>query len=232
MRKAVQKQIGGLKTLTLEGKVGGSCIVLFHGYGADASDLIPLSDMLGLGEGVTWVFPEGPMEVIIAPGSHGKAWFQIDVSRLEKSMLSGEPVDMSQTTPSGIERARKNATLMYDEVLKKHSRIILGGFSQGAMLATDLSLNHKVKPEALLVMSGTLICSDRWRSELKSCEGLDFIQSHGKNDVILGYEYAENLYQFLTDGGMNGEFIGFSGGHEIPNKVIQSISQFLKHKLG
>ncbi|MCB0351693.1 MAG: hypothetical protein KDD38_10955, partial [Bdellovibrionales bacterium] len=83
MRQAKEKQFGSLKTLTVEGSVNGPCVVLFHGYGADASDLVPIYEVMGLSKDVTWVFPEAPMEVIIAPGFYGKAWFQIDNKRLE-----------------------------------------------------------------------------------------------------------------------------------------------------
>jgi phospholipase/carboxylesterase len=227
MRQALHKQIGSIKTLTIEGAANGPCVVLFHGYGADASDLIPLSDMMKLSKDVTWVFPEAPMEVIIAPGFYGKAWFQIDNRRLEAAMANGEPIDMSNTTPPGLEAARKSATTLYDELIKKHSRVVIGGFSQGAMLATEIAMTHEKKPAALVLMSGTVICKERWLKLAPSCAGVKFIQSHGKNDVLLGYEYAENLFSLLTDAGLSGEFMSFGGGHEIPPKVIEKISQFL-----
>lgn len=227
MRKAIEKQYGSLKTLTLEGASGGPCVVLFHGYGADAADLLPLHEIMGLSKDVTWVFPEASMEVIIAPGFYGKAWFQIDNKRLENSIRTGVAVDMSTSTPAGIEGARKAAISLYSDLLKKHSRVVLGGFSQGAMLATEVSLYHPQKPAGLIIMSGTLICKDRWLELASSCAGLKFIQSHGKNDAILGYEFAENLLHLLNDAGLDGEFISFNGGHEIPQKVIERIGKFL-----
>jgi phospholipase/carboxylesterase len=120
---------------------------------------------------------------------------------------------------------------LYDELIKKHSKIILGGFSQGAMLATEVTLTHPRKPAGLVIMSGTLICADRWAEKLKSCDGIPFIQTHGKNDAILGYNYAENLFNLLTDAGMSGDFVSFNGGHEIPQKTIDRIGQFLGRNL-
>ena len=231
MRQAKEKQFGSLKTLTVEGSVNGPCVVLFHGYGADASDLVPIYEVMGLSKDVTWVFPEAPMEVIIAPGFYGKAWFQIDNKRLETSLRTGEPVDMSQTTPNGLEAARKAAISLFDDLSKKHSHIVLGGFSQGAMLATEVTLYHQKKPAGLVIMSGTLICESRWRELAPSCRGLNFIQSHGKNDAILGFSYAENLLHVLNDAGLNGEFVEFNGGHEIPSKVLERISKYLSKLL-
>ena len=42
-------------------------------------------------------------------------------------------------------------------------RIVLGGFSQGAMVATDVALRLEEPPAALVVLSGTLLCQDEWR---------------------------------------------------------------------
>ncbi|OFZ18901.1 MAG: hypothetical protein A2Z20_12390 [Bdellovibrionales bacterium RBG_16_40_8] len=227
MRKAVHKKIGALETLTIEGKAGGPCVILFHGYGADSSDLTPLSAMMGLSDSVTWVFPNGPLDVIIAPGIYGNAWFQIDMRRLESAMVKGEPVDMSSTTPPGLENARQTAALLYEDLLATHSSVVLGGFSQGAMLAIELTLSHKKKPAGLVLMSATLICKERWKKMASTCRDLTFIQSHGKNDVLLGFNYAEDLYNLLTANDLFGEFIGFNGGHEIPPKVIEKIGQYL-----
>lgn len=227
MRKSVSRQIGALKTFVMEGDKRGPCVVLFHGYGADASDLMPLADMMELPNSVTWVFPDAPLEVIIAPGFYGRAWFQIDAKRLENAMMNGEPADMSQTTPGGLEVASKMALSLYNELIKDHSKVILGGFSQGAMLATEITMTCEKKPAGLVLMSSTLICQERWQKLAPSCVHVPFIQSHGKNDVLLGYPYAENLYHLLTSAGLDGEFIDFGGGHEIPPKVIEKIGRFI-----
>lgn len=228
MGQAIQKTIGGLKTFTIEGAAGGPCVMLMHGYGADSADLVPLADMMNLSSQVTWVFPEAPQQVIIAPGFHGRAWYQIDMSRLEKAMVQGQTVDLSSTNPPGIDSARKHITNLYDALLRQHSKVIVGGFSQGAMLATELAMTHNRKPDGLVIMSGSLICKERWASLVKSCEGMTFIQTHGKNDAILGYEYAEHLFALLDAGGLHGDFFGFSGGHEIPIKAIEKIAGYLR----
>lgn len=229
MSQTVKKKYGPLNCLVREGKMAnGPCVVMLHGYGADSSDLVPLADMMGLPASVTWVFPEAPMQVIIAPGFSGKAWFQIDSKRLEQSMISGEPADLSQSTPKGLDSAREAVTQMYNELLKQHSSVVIGGFSQGAMLSTELALTHAKKPAALVLMSGAPISIDRWQKLASSCRGLPFFQSHGKNDALLGYDYAEQLFQILTDEGLDGQFVSFNGGHEIPPKVIAQIGEFLR----
>jgi phospholipase/carboxylesterase len=228
VKAIVPKKYGSLNCLVREGASNGPCVVFLHGYGADSSDLVPLSDMMNLSKDVTWVFPEAPLQVIIAPGFTGRAWFQIDTHRLEQAMIAGEPADLSQSTPKGLDSARALVAQMYDELLKQHSKIVVGGFSQGAMLATELTLTQSKKPTGLVIMSGAPISIDRWQTLAASCPGLPFVQSHGKNDALLGYDFAENLFQILTDAGLDGEFLSFNGGHEIPPKVIEQISNHLR----
>lgn len=221
------KNIAGLQTNVIAGRPGGRAVIIFHGYGADFTDLMPVADMMGLRD-VTWYFPNGTQQVIIGGGMSGRAWFPIDMDRIEKQMIKGEHFDFTNHRPQGIDRARDLATKFYEEVAKSHNQVYLGGFSQGAMLATEIALTAKRKPDGLVLMSGVLLDEPNWKKLAAKLSGVRFIQSHGKNDVILGYEFGEKLFEMLTDAGLDGNFIQFSGGHEIPPKVIQQIASFLK----
>jgi predicted esterase len=46
-------------------------------------------------------------------------------------------------------------------------------------------------------------------------------------DPVLPYENAKRLETVLREGGLSGEFISFSGGHEIPQGVIKKVSLYL-----
>lgn len=222
--------IGSFRSIVIPGKVGGPCVVLFHGYGADATDLVPLTDYMNI-PGVTWIFPDAPNEVIIGPGMYGKAWFQIDSRKLENALVRGETLDLSQTVPQGFESMSRQGLKFFEALSGKYSRIILGGFSQGAMLATEISLAASNPPNGLVIMSGSLINESRWTTLMKKRNTLPFFQSHGKNDAILGYEFAEKLFQTFSDSGLDGEFFAFSGGHEIPPKAIEKIASFIRDRI-
>ena len=222
------RQISGLQTHVLNGAAPKPrAIVLFHGFGADYNDLVPLAEMLGLRQDTTWYFPNGMQEVIMGPGMAGRAWFQIDMSRIEQAMVKGQHFDLSTHRPSGLDRARDRVGTFYSDICSRHDEVILGGFSQGAMLSTELAFTQSRKPDGLVLMSGALIDEANWKKWATSCRGVRFIQSHGKNDVILGYQFAERLYDLLLEAGLEGEFVPFSGGHEIPPKVISKIAEFL-----
>ena len=231
MAQAHRHKFGDIEAAIIPGKEKGPAVILLHGYGADMTDLMPLADYMNVSRDVTWIFPNGPMNVVIGPGFSGRSWYEIDMSRIEKAMISGEHVDLSDKRPPGLDRARDQVSSLYEEVRKNHSKVILGGFSQGAMLSVELTLTQKVKPEGLIIFSGVLMDQENWKRNAQTAASVPFIQSHGRNDAILGFSGAEKLYCVLTDAGLYGEFIEFSGGHEIPPKVLEKTSDFLKAQL-
>jgi phospholipase/carboxylesterase len=226
MSQVVSRQMANLDCSLIEGSTPKKAIIFLHGYGADKSDLIPLAEMISRAKDTTWIFPNGIMEVIIGPGFRGRAWFTIDMARLERAMRSGQHEDFSVKRPPGLDQARERVMKLYNEVREKYPLVYLGGFSQGAMLATEIAIHSKKKPEGLVIMSGVL-ADPAWQKLAKEMPGLRYLQSHGKNDAILAYDQAEKLNEVLNDAGWEGEFIPFSGGHEIPPKVIEKIARFV-----
>lgn len=63
-------------------------------------------------------------------------------------------------------------------------RIVIGGFSQGAMLTTDVALHLPEPPAALLVLSGTYVAEPVWKPLVANRKGLKVLQQHGTNDQV------------------------------------------------
>ncbi len=228
MAKPLQMKIGDLNVVVREGPAKGRAVILFHGYGADQYDLLPLADMMDPRKQCTWYFPNGPMELMMGPGFTGRAWFQIDVQGLERAMREGRTRDMSGNRPAGFDVALKAARTFVKDVQTHHDSLFIGGFSQGAMMATELGLTLQPRPKGLVILSGALLDKGNWKKLAAQAAGLPFLQSHGENDAILGIQGAEDLHQVLTSAGMQGDFIRFRGGHEIPLTVIQQVASFVQ----
>ena len=111
------------------------------------------------------------------------------------------------------------------------SRLVLMGFSQGAMLATDLALRMPEKIAALVVLSGALLNKSLWKDKAATKTGLPFFQSHGDSDPLLSPEYAKDLEKLFLEAGFKGQLHTFRGGHEVPQEVIHKLSVFLKRVL-
>lgn len=206
-------------------------IILFHGFGADAYDLSGLSDAFQTPLDCNWLFPQGLMEVPIGPGWTGRAWWPISLAAFEALQNQGKAADLSQVVPDGLPNARKKVMEMIDALKVPWENIVLGGFSQGAMLATDIYLHAPNKPRGLLALSGALINSTEWRTLAKNRAGDKFFQSHGVNDPVLSIRGAQQLETLLTQAGMKGRLFSFQGNHEINLDVVAKANDYLKEIL-
>jgi phospholipase/carboxylesterase len=106
-------------------------------------------------------------------------------------------------------------------------KLVLGGFSQGAMLSTDVALRAERPPAALAILSGSLIAKDEWLPLMKARAAMPVLQSHGRGDPVLSFSIAETLRQELTAAGVSVEFIAFNGGHGIPNGAVDALSKLV-----
>ncbi len=216
---------------------GNGLLILFHGYGADAHDLQSLAEVLRPPESIDFLFPQGPLSVPIGPGWMGRAWWKINVDALvqmakttsqDNGYKGDEKSEFSSEVSKGLREVRPHLQKMIQETKIPWHKIILGGFSQGAMLATDLFLQAPESPRGLLIFSGMPICQDEWRNLLVKRQGKLFFQSHGRQDEVLSFKDAQRLETLLTQGGMKGTLQSFVGGHEIPLPILEKANQYLQ----
>ena len=115
------------------------------------------------------------------------------------------------------------------ETLSVHpGSLALGGFSQGAMLSTDLVLHSDIPFAGLALLSGTLISKHEWLTRLPYRHGLPVFQSHGIDDPILAFSMAQQLREHIKTAGLPVSWVEFRGGHEIPVPVLQGLGTFLQ----
>ena len=208
-------------------------VVLLHGFGAPADDLVGLWKLIQVPDEVRFVFPAGPL--VLNGGLHGgRAWWMLDMERIARDLASGRGRDV-HAIPPGLAEARSQIISLLDEL--EHSwnisseHIILGGFSQGAMLASDTVL-HTTRPFAgLILLSGSLIAKNEWLALMPNRKGLPIFQSHGTDDPLLPFRTAQDLRQVMTDNGLQVDWHEFRGGHEIPFFVLKQLGTFLQSRL-
>lgn len=215
-----------------DGGGDGLTVVLLHGFGAPGDDLVPLADAIAAPAGTRFLFPEAPM---LLPaelgGGGGRAWWMIDMMRLQMAMMMGQLRDLTQEVPEGLEPARERIIRLLDALVRDHrvdrERLVLGGFSQGAMLACDVALRTDDPLAALVLMSGTYLAESEWQPLMEKRKGLPVLQSHGTGDPLLPFEIAERLRDALTAAGLDVEFIRFGGGHGIAPDVLAHLGALL-----
>lgn len=235
----VTTQMGELTCRVVGAEQPSFVVLLCHGYGAPGTDLVPMAQELmhlrpALAEQVRFLFPEAPLTL---PGFFGaRAWWHIDVARYERALRTGDLRDMRTEIPEGLASARRKLMALLEvaqvETGLPLSRFLLGGFSQGAMLATDVTLRLEEAPAGLAALSGTLLCEEEWRPRAAKRAGLPVLQSHGRVDPVLPYQAAEWLRELLTESGMEVNFIPFDGAHTIPGESMHALAELIEQLMG
>jgi phospholipase/carboxylesterase len=208
-----------------DGQAPQLVVILCHGFGAPGTDLVGLAPEIfaqqpELARRITSVFPEAPLSLAQFGMPGGRAWWMLDIEKLNAAITSGALRDLRNDHPPELPDVSKKLIAVIDALRDRYglpmSRIVLGGFSQGAVLSIDVSLRMPEPPALLTVFSGTLMSEDEWRALLANRREMNVLQSHGDEDQILPFEAAERLRDLLVEAGCNVEFIPFHGPHTIP----------------
>lgn len=217
-----------------EGAGNGPVVVLLHGFGAPGDDLASLHRVLRAPPGTRWVFPAAPLslEPLGMPG--GRAWWMIDIARFQQARSLEEIESRMSEVPSGLAAARDAVVAMLDALDAKlrPSKVVIGGFSQGAMLSVDVALRTERPLAGVVVMSGALIAAREWVALAPKRAGLPVVQSHGTRDPILPFVAGEKLRDVLRGAGLSHTWVQFPGQHEIPGQVVDAVGAFLETRLG
>lgn len=226
-----ERFLSGITFKEIRGDPDAPAVIFFHGYGADERDLIVLSQTCSsLSIKPTFYFPRGLLEIPIAPDYRGYGWFPIDIELLKEAVHNNN-TEAIHNAFQEFSLVRKQCENWIAELNIPLHKLYLGGFSQGAILATDLALNARENIAGLLIFSGILLNESAWSSLSTKHKGLYFFQSHGKHDPLLPFSQAQALYSLLEEKGLHGTFHAFEGGHEIPHATILKLHTFFRQKL-
>jgi phospholipase/carboxylesterase len=210
-------------------------VVLLHGFGAPGDDLAGFADILPVPPGTTVVFPEALhdlADLAVDPMYAGaRAWWMIDMARLDHAIRTGAIRDLTGEIPQGLKEAREAMIAFLDALEKEEGvsldRLVLGGFSQGAMLALDVALRNERKLAGLVLLSGTYIAEREWQPLMSARRGTPVFQSHGAADPLLPFTVAEKLRDALRDAELDVTFDRFEGGHGIPPATLNALGAWL-----
>lgn len=239
MLEFFSETLGGLQCIVAEAPDTSRqklAMIVMHGFGATGEDLVPLAEEIvhrdtSLADSVKFIFPAAPLEPEEMIDYGGRAWWPIDIAKLQRAMMLGDFRDLREELPELLPAARKHVLGIIDEVRAEKGwgldRIVLGGFSQGSMLATDVALRLPEPPAGLVIWSGTLLCENDWKALMPNRAGLRVVQSHGRQDQILPFVAAEWLRDAMTAAGLEVEFLPFNGPHTISQAAIEATVRLL-----
>lgn len=237
MIKKTKEKLGNLECVVAQDSncsAPKACVILCHGFGAPSTDLVALAEPLIQSDvslqDVVFVFPGAPIE--LDPLYDARAWWMIDMEKIQQLMMSGETREMKSSSPELLPERRADLTKVIDHCRVNYNlpaaKIVIGGFSQGAMLSTEVALHYNESLGGLVIWSGSFINETIWSEKIKSHSGLNIVQSHGRVDPILPMIASEELRDAFVEAGHKIRFHEFPGQHSIPMEAIGLAAELIK----
>jgi phospholipase/carboxylesterase len=188
-------------------------LVLLHGRGADERDLFPLLDALDPERGLVAATPRGPLS--LPPG--GAHWYA----------LGGIGTPEPTTFLASLDAARIWVDRFLEDAGLAHDRLVLGGFSQGGVMAYSVGLGAgRPRPAAIVAFS----------SFIPTVPGLELDLSpplppiaigHGTMDNVIGVEWGRRARALLEDAGADVLYRETPMFHQIDPDFIRTLSGWI-----
>jgi len=203
-------QLPGLTAVTRG--TGAWRVLLLHGYGSPPGDLESLADTLSARvPGATFVVPTSPLAWHGDP--RGRVWFD----------------QHDADANAQIRRARNAIDGLLDELETSDgvpsTHVIVGGFSQGAILSIEMALAGRHRLGGIAPLSGRALGHPQ--SSYARLANLPIFEAHGRADPMVPFARGEAFVTRARAAGADVQFEIFDGVHEIPPSVEDALATWL-----
>jgi phospholipase/carboxylesterase len=193
-------------------------VLSLHGRGSDANDLAELAPMLDSPPGYRFIFPQAPRPFTPSPGmTFGYSWFD------------GWPAEKRS-----IHESRRLLLEFLDAVLERYpapdGRIVLSGFSQGALMSLDAGFRTGQTLAGIVVMSGAVYEVEL--PDFRARAGMPVLIVHGTDDDTIPVLAARRARAVLEEHGLSPEYEEFAMGHYVIPESIARVRGFIRKCMG
>jgi phospholipase/carboxylesterase len=202
------------RTLRPAAGVPAGALVLLHGRGADEHDLAPLLDVLDPERRLVGVTPGGPLH--LPPG--GRHWYVVP-------RVGFPDPDTFHGSYELLERELPELTGVPWE------RTILGGFSQGTVMAYALALGAgRPIPAGLVALSGFIPTVAGWTADLDR-PGLETWIAHGRRDPVISVDFAREARTRLEAAGLGVTYRESDAGHQVDPRALAELPAWIARQV-
>jgi phospholipase/carboxylesterase len=201
-----------------DGEARGA-LVLLHGRATDEHDLVPLLDELDPDRRLVGVTPRGPLS--LPPG--GAHWYVV--------RKVGYPE--ADTFFPTYERLSGWFDALPEALGVPVERTVLGGFSQGAVMAYALGLGEgRPRPAALIALSGFIPSVEGFALDLDRIDGYPVAIGHGRFDPVIEPEFGRSARERLEEAGADVLWRESPVGHTLDSNFLPDLREFVKRAVG
>jgi phospholipase/carboxylesterase len=178
-------------------------LILHHGRGADAHDLLGLADVLDRSHRLHVVTPQGPL---MLPGSGGYHWYHVprvgypdhDSFHASYKLLSDFHDELWETTGIPPERT------------------VLAGVSMGGVMSYATGLGgDRPRPAGIMAFAGFIPTVADWAPDLQRRVDLPVFIAHSRGDQMISIDFAHKARTELDAAGLEVEYLESGGPHQI-----------------
>jgi phospholipase/carboxylesterase len=191
-------------------------IIAMHGRGADENDLPPVLLALEI-PNLLIVTPRAPFALPYG----GYVWYD----------FGQEAMPDQETFRTGIRLLEKFVEEVKAGYPVDPKRLILMGFSQGAMMAYAVGLVNPPQSRGIAALSGYIPQLSNLPLQLHNLAGFPIFISHGENDPVIPVRFGREAEKLLTGAGANVTYREYAMGHEIREETIRDLKQWLTQVL-
>ena len=196
-------------------------LVLMHGVGSNEDDLFGLADFVPSAWHVLSL--RGPFE--LGPGSY--AWFEFSIeSDGSRRIDAGQEARSRAAVVRTVQAAGAQLGVPPD-------RTVLGGFSQGGIMALSLLRTRPDLMQGAMVMHGRLLPEvDTLEGPPEALQGKALWVSHGQQDGVIPLASAQAIRDWATARPLALRYREFPGAHEIRLEELQAAMGWLDQLAG
>ncbi len=194
--------------ISLNSESATNRLVLLHGWGADAQDLVSVGKLLteGFNESFEIVSFSAPQP---HPSGTGRQWYPLYPHKWEE-------------VPNAVLNLEKRINNLCFEQIPLEKTLLLG-FSQGGAMALELATRKKFE--------GVFLFSSYPHPQWKPLKNMPPIfLFHGNIDQVVPKDASQKSFDILRSNGIKSDLYFFEGGHEINYELIDHCRGIIKQQ--
>jgi phospholipase/carboxylesterase len=189
-------------------------LILLHGRGTDEFDLLPLLEALDTERRLVGLTPRAPLS--LPPG--GAHWYVV--------RRVGYPD--RDTFFDSLSSVSAWLDLLPDELGIPWERIVLGGFSMGAVMSYAIGLGPgRPTPAGIMALSGFIPTVEGFELELERARGLPAAIAHGTADAVIPVEFGRDARRRLEAAGADVLYRESPVVHTIDPAIVPDLRAWL-----
>ncbi|MDQ6950093.1 MAG: dienelactone hydrolase family protein [Mariprofundales bacterium] len=201
--------------------ISDAAVIWLHGLGADGHDFEPVVPELGLGDlAIRFIFPHAPaMPVTVNGGYIMPAWYDIRSTNIE-----------AEPDSAGIAHSAAQIQLLVERELMRGiapHRVILAGFSQGAVMALYCGMRQSPTIGGIIALSGYLALPIPQRNH----HTMPIFAGHGIEDTLVPIKLGDSAQQQLTAAGYSVDWHSWPMGHAVCPEEIAMVGNWIRGRL-